>query len=143
MTQHFLLIDDDIDDRELFVEALEKAGSTVSCSVCEDAREALKKLETKTIASPDVIFLDINLPVMSGWECLAWLKKSSQYKDIPVIMYSTSSHKRDREIAQDLGALCFFTKPNDYNQLVHFLKEIVEKVSQNAIMDIANYAAAV
>lgn len=125
------------------MEALAAADKTVSCTVCEDAREAIDKLESKAIAKPDVIFLDINLPVMSGWECLSWLKRHIAYKDVPVIMYSTSSHSRDKEIAHDLGALLFFTKPNEYSLLVHFLKEIAVNVERNTVRDIANYTAAV
>jgi len=125
MVKRFLLIDDDNDDRELFSEALASVNPVIKCDLAADAAEALNKLETKEIDAPDVIFLDINLPVMTGWQFLTSLKSLEAYKDIPVIMYSTSSNQRDKDIAKDLGALCFITKPNAFKQLQHTLDVIV------------------
>ena len=125
MVTRFLLIDDDNDDRELFSEALASVNPVIKCDLAADAEEALHKLETKVIDAPDVIFLDINLPVMTGWQFLTSLKSQEAYKDIPVIMYSTSSNQRDRDIAKDLGALCFITKPSAFKKLQHTLDIIV------------------
>src|SRR6187402_2606042 len=107
MVKRFLLVDDDNDDRELFSEALATVNPVIICDLAADAEEALNKLHSKDIDAPDMIFLDINLPIMTGWQFLTNLKSQEQYKDIPVIMYSTSSNQRDKDIAKDLGALCF------------------------------------
>src|SRR5207302_9453827 len=105
MVKRFLLVDDDTDDRELFSEALVSVDPVIICDLAADAEEALKKLDKKE-GPPDLIFLDINLPVMTGWQFLSNLKSTEAYKDIPVIMYSTSNNQRDKDIAKDLGALC-------------------------------------
>ena len=123
--KQFLLVDDDKDDRELFCEALEDVSKEISCHTAAGANEALALLATLHPGKPDVIFLDINMPLVSGWECLTLLKKNEQYKDIPVIIYSTSSHSRDIEIAHDLGAHRFITKPHDYKLLINVLTEVV------------------
>lgn len=123
--KNFLVIDDDGDDRELFSEALASVDPEIGCYFAEDAEEALKKLDDGEFDGPHVVFLDINLPGMSGWQCLTELKKHDKHRHIPVIMYSTSSHQRDREIAGDLGAVCFVTKPSDFKKLREILKEIV------------------
>ena len=68
---------------------------------------------------------------MSGWELLTKIKRSPQYKHIPIIMYSTSSHKRDKEIAVDLGAVGLITKPNDYKILKDVLAMIVGNLDSN------------
>jgi len=125
MVKRFLLIDDDIDDRELFSEALASVNPSIICDLATDAEEALRKLRSKEIDTPDMIFLDINLPVMTGWQFLTSLKSQDAYKDIPVIMYSTSSNQRDKDIAKNLGALCFITKPNAFKTLQHTLNVIV------------------
>jgi CheY-like chemotaxis protein len=125
MVKRFLLIDDDNDDRELFSEALASVSPVIVCDLAADAEEALNKLISKEIDVPDMIFLDINLPVMTGWQFLTSLKKQEDYKDIPVIMYSTSSNQRDKEIAKDLGALCFITKPSAFKKLQTTLDIIV------------------
>jgi CheY-like chemotaxis protein len=121
----FFLIDDDSDDRELFSEALAAVGPGFFFSYAEDAEEGLKILKDTTKAIPDVIFLDINLPLMSGWQCLTQLKRDVSLRDIPVIMYSTSTHQRDKEIAKDLGAVCLISKPHDYQDMIKLLQVIV------------------
>jgi CheY-like chemotaxis protein len=125
MVKRFLLIDDDVDDRELFYEALASVSPAIQCDLAGDAEEALSKLGSKETDAPDMIFLDINLPVTTGWQFLKSLKDQDAYKDIPVIMYSTSNNQRDRAIAKDLGALCFVTKPSAFKKLQHTLDIIV------------------
>ena len=125
MVKRFLLVDDDNDDRELFSEALATVNPVIICDLAADAEEALNKLHSNDIDAPDMIFLDINLPVMTGWQFLTNLKSQEQYKDIPVIMYSTSSNQRDKDIAKDLGALCFITKPSAFKKLQNTLDIIV------------------
>jgi PleD family two-component response regulator len=129
MENIFLLIDDDADDSELFREALQEADATMCLHCAENGEEALKLLEA--IEKPVIIFLDINMPRMNGWECLKRLKNSTKYKDIPVIMYSTSSHQREIDIAIDLGALSFFTKPHSYRELKIMLNGVIEKMKAN------------
>jgi CheY-like chemotaxis protein len=105
MAKRFLLIDDDFDDSELFLEALSKVDPASICDCFPQGRLALSRLSAQEIDMPDMIFLDINLPVMSGWEILVELKRQETFKEIPVIMYSTSSNQRDKDIAKDLMLL--------------------------------------
>jgi CheY-like chemotaxis protein len=119
-----LLADDDSDDTEMFCEALTSIDSTILCHTAVDGREALKILNDLE-ALPHIIFLDVNMPIMTGWQCLKILKVDERYKKIPVIIISTSAHQREIDIARDLGALCYFSKPNDFNQLKEVLQEII------------------
>lgn len=120
-----LLIDDDKDDRELFSEAVASIDKRIICICCEKAEDAIRILEKKELKIPEVIFLDINLPEMSGWQCLTYLKSSPALKQIPVIMYSTSSHLRDKQIAKDLGAARFITKPDNFLNLKSTLNSLL------------------
>ena len=134
----FLLADDDSDDTEMFCEALASIDSTNVCHCATNGREALKKLNELT-EMPHLIFLDINMPVMNGWQCLKTLKDDERFKQIPVLIISTSSHKRDIDIAADLGAKCYFTKPNDFNELTQVLKVIVANLGtslMSALQDV-------
>lgn len=88
--QNVLLIDDDEEDIEIFTAAVKEAAGNVQCVVSQDATEALARLESKTL-SPDVIFLDLNMPIMSGQRFLQEIKARSALKEIPVIIFSTSS----------------------------------------------------
>ena len=126
MNKKFLVIDDDMDDRELFCEALASIDPDIHCEQAVDGKEALTRLSSKE--QPDMIFLDINMPIMDGWQFLTHLKKQDGHKDIPVIVYSTSSTLKDKRIASDLGALCFITKPHAYSRLQNILGVIVMHV---------------
>jgi len=118
-----LLADDDSDDTEMFREALSEINSTSSSISAINGRELLKVLHELPTA-PQLIFLDVNMPVMNGWECLTYLKESETYKNIPVIMISTSSHRGEIDKAIMLGALCYFVKPHDFNDLTRLLQVI-------------------
>ena len=120
----FLLADDDSDDKTLFCEALSEIDPSIVCHTASDGKEALAILSEKQIKKPNIIFLDINMPVMDGWQCLGKLKEHTDHKDIPVIMYSTSSYQRDIDLALESGAFCFFTKPSDYRELRSILRLI-------------------
>jgi DNA-binding response OmpR family regulator len=137
MGRKILLIDDDTDDRTFFCEALEEVAPEVVCHSSIDGRKALAMLNNKEIEIPDLIFLDINMPVLNGWECLSMLKEHELYKSVPVIMYSTSSHAEDVKKARHLGALCFFTKPADFRILKKSLKIVVESLNNNSLLSIS------
>ncbi|HSB94561.1 MAG TPA: response regulator [Flavitalea sp.] len=119
----FILADDDADDTEMFCEALTIIDSSIICHCAVDGRDAISLVD-KLPVRPDLIFLDVNMPVMNGWECLQLLKGDERLQHIPVIIISTSSHKREVEIAGSLGALCYLTKPNDFNELTELLQLI-------------------
>lgn len=140
MKKIFLLVDDDSDDKELFCEALESIDPSIECYCAAHGKEALSVLKEKPSSErPHLIFLDINMPEMNGWQCLVELKKEEDYKEIPVLMYSTSSHPRDVNIALDLGALCFFTKPGDFKELKSMLEVVANHVHQNLLEAISQF----
>jgi CheY-like chemotaxis protein len=99
-----------------------------------DGPEALTLLEEGYI--PSIIFLDINMPGMNGWQCLTKLKANEQFKAIPVVMYSTSSYQHEIEKAFQLGALAFFTKPNHYSLLKKNIKVVLDALSSGQLQSI-------
>jgi len=119
-----LLADDDSDDVEMFCEALANIDSSIICHSVINGKELLKKLDALETV-PQLIFLDLNMPIMNGWDCLNQLKEDERYMAIPVIMISTSSHQREMDRAAKMGALCYFVKPSNYNELTHVLQVIV------------------
>jgi CheY-like chemotaxis protein len=127
----FLLADDDRDDAELFGEAVASLHVPIEFQHVEDGRAGravFDFLSDSANRNPDLIFLDLNMPQVSGWQCLAKLKNDIYFQKIPVIMYSTSSHPRDKEIALDLGALGFITKPSDFKLLQKILGNIASNL---------------
>jgi CheY-like chemotaxis protein len=126
MAIEFLLVDDDTDDSDLIFEVLKEVDSDVKYTYAMEGPEALTMLEKGY--TPHIIFLDINMPGMNGWQCLTKLKSSDRSKDVPVIMYSTSSYPHEIEKAFQLGALAFFTKPNHYSLLKKNIQIVLEAV---------------
>jgi len=120
-----LLIDDDRDDAELFKEALFEINSSIVFEHYEDSKAGLKLLLEKQTDLPDLIFLDINMPIVSGWQCLTEFKKTEHLKHIPVILFTTSSQTKEKEIADEMGAEGFITKPNEYKALKELLSSVV------------------
>jgi CheY-like chemotaxis protein len=130
MTKTFLLADDDPDDVALFREALSIVDPSIIFYFAQDGKAALDKLSDKNLEEPDIIFLDINMPVMNGWECLAKIKLNESYSYIPVVIYSTASYRREIEKAFDMGAFCFFTKPTDFKDLITNLRAISDNLDK-------------
>lgn len=138
INKRFLVIDDDSDDRELFSEALASVDPAIVCDQATDGAEALKRLTLSENDKPDIVFLDINMPVMNGWQFLTKLKSEDQYKHIPVIVYTTSSNAKDKLIADNLGALCFITKPHAFGRLKNMLGIVVTHVNNRNFARICN-----
>ena len=130
----FLIVDDDADDANLFCEALSRIGPAMRCFIVENGSEVFDFLSRHGSGRPDVIFLDINMPIMNGWDCLKRLKNDPDLSNIPAIMYSTSSAKKDIDLAYSLGASLFLTKPEDFRELCKIL-EIVATNPQESLSE--------
>ena len=107
------LIDDDSDDREIFNIALTDFDNSAACITAESGIEAIRRLQTDNNFLPDYIFLDLNMPLMSGTETLIEMKKINRINSIPVIIYTTSSYEKDIAEARRLGASHYFLKPSN------------------------------
>jgi CheY-like chemotaxis protein len=128
MKKVVLLADDDRDDAEIFHEALEQVESSTQFFRVEDGSEVFAFLNNEDNPLPDVIFLDLNMPIMNGWQCLSMLRNKKEFGSIPVIIYTTSSNPRDLELAKDLKADGLITKPSDPNVLTRILTLIIQSV---------------
>ncbi len=119
-----VLIDDDEDDRVIFHEALHALRFAVECFYAPDGISVLNKLQEDTSSPPDYIFVDLNMPAMSGKEFLTTIKRLPAYKQIPVIILTTSHNPQDREETKQLGAFYFIIKPPTVEELSRYLEFI-------------------
>jgi CheY-like chemotaxis protein len=118
-----LAVDDDSEDFEFFFEAVKKIDNSIIVLKASNGQEALDLLENHVLM-PDYIFLDINMPMMDGKTCLHEIKKNGKLKDIPVIMYSTTSNNHEITHYKTLGAN-FLVKPHQFSKLVKSLAIIL------------------
>lgn len=125
--QTILLVDDDTEDQEIFLEALREVDPLIHCSFAKDGEQALKLLDGDTLVKPDILFIDMNMPKLNGKQVLSQLKKSEDLKDIPVVMYSTFFGPRDIDEIHSLGAVHCMVKATRFNDLCDALKLILSK----------------
>lgn len=111
-----LLVDDDEDDQLIFTDAIAELTSDLECLVASNGYEALTRLK-EVEEAPSVIFLDLNMPIMNGFEFLDMLRCMHQLKDIPVVVFTTSNDPIDQERSKQYGVKKFFTKTADFSSL--------------------------
>lgn len=122
--QLLFLVDDDIDDHEIFKSALAKVDEDLALLTATNGYEALNVLSTASTL-PDYIFVDLNMPRMGGIQFLKEIKQTDSLKDIPVIIYSTSSNPSDIAKTKQLGAISFVTKPSRFADLCNLLQSLI------------------
>lgn len=128
---NILLADDDIDDRNFFKDALKALPLTTSLSTVNDGDELMNYLLANTEQLPHVLFLDINMPAKNGFECLEEIKQNKKLKDIPVVMFSTSSEQDKIKILFKTGADLYIHKPSNFAQLVQVIHHALPMAAEN------------
>ena len=120
------LAEDDEDDRWLFEQALADLKIKTELSMFKNGKEMMDYLKKADTIKPHIVFLDLNMPIKNGMECLKEMKEDENLKKIPVAIYSTSSSEKDIENTFISGANVYINKPNNFSAL----KKVVEKVLQ-------------
>jgi CheY-like chemotaxis protein len=119
-----LLADDDSDDRELFVEAMNEIDPAISVVTVEDGDKLMSELGN-SVAPPDLIFLDVNMPRKNGKECLYEIRQIPGMQHVPIIIYSTSLSQRDIDDGWEKGASGFMKKPDSYSKLKEVFRQVM------------------
>jgi CheY-like chemotaxis protein len=119
-----LLIDDDHDDEEIFGLALQRLPEPVDYKFVDGADRAIELLRAGDWL-PDYIFLDLNMPRISGTECLAMIKSMPALAHIPVIICSTSTNPLYEETVKELNANHYLVKPTQISQLAEILSDLM------------------
>jgi CheY-like chemotaxis protein len=127
---HVFIADDDIDDIDFFKDALADIGKEIKVTVATDGSELMEFLQ---ILTPDIIFLDINMPCMNGLDCLSEIRKIDAYNRIPVVIYSTSISPEHIEKSYELGASMYFEKPVKFETIKKRLTQILSHTSDDLL----------
>jgi CheY-like chemotaxis protein len=117
---HILLVDDDSSDRELCIEGLNRTDIPYTIAEASNGEEVFVYLD-QGLSIPDVIILDLNMPIKDGRETLMELKSKKEYRHIPVVIMSTSKAPSDVSNAYDTGANMYLVKPHAFKDLIEML----------------------
>lgn len=123
-----LLAEDNIDNREMLTRRLEKKGFVVICAV--DGKEAT---ERAVDSAPDMILMDVSMPILSGIEATLWIREYTTDKEIPIIALTAHAMDGDRQKCIEAGCNDFATKPVDFKLLM----SLIEKHSRPAAQSIS------
>ena len=119
------LADDDIDDREFFQDALSEVSTDSELIIAEDGVLLMEALKSMVPPPPHLIFLDLNMPRKNGYECLSDIRNSDKYKDIPVVIFSTTDNPDVIAKTQSLGANLYLRKPTSFDLLKRMINHVL------------------
>jgi len=119
-----LYAEDDFDDFESIKEALEQLSDHQVLLHAKNGAEAVSFIENAAVL-PSLIVIDLNMPVMDGKELLQWLKERNAYRNIPIMIFTTSSREEDIKLCQKHGCT-FFRKPTLYRDLLHVAQTMLQ-----------------
>lgn len=122
--RYILLVDDDPDEHLLFQDALKELKHAPMLSYARDGQQLMQRLSADDAELPAIIFLDLNMPRMNGFECLQEIRKSPRLNSIPVVIFSTTSQNQAIDKVYEQGANYYIRKPNTFA----LLKEVIERM---------------
>jgi CheY-like chemotaxis protein len=125
-TLNIALADDDDDDRKLFKEAMDEIKIKTKLSLFNNGKELMDYLILPNVILPEIVFLDLNMPIKNGMQCLSEIRNHPKRRDLLVAIYSTSSSETDIEDTFVNGANIYINKPNSFGEL----KQAIERVLQ-------------
>lgn len=128
-----LLADDDVDDRYFFELSLSKIAIPTTLTTVTNGVELMELLLTSDEDLPDVIFLDLNMPMKSGFECLSEIMEHEKFKYLPIIVYSTSMDQPVVDTLYDNGAFHFIRKPGEYSKLKDLISQGISNLANRNV----------
>jgi len=130
--------DDDPDDLDFFQEVIGSLENTIQLFTQNSGKILLNILENPPL-SPDILFLDLNMPGITGFDVLQKIRNSSDFKDLPIVIFSTSNDEKTIEKSFELGASFYITKPNDFVSLKKSIEYTININWENFIPNRDNF----
>lgn len=125
---HIVLADDDPDDCFIFSQVANELDAKIKITCLTDCESLLEFLNSSP--APDIVFLDLNMPILSGQECLKKIKERIDWKDLPIVIYSTASRQEIIDECYKLGANLYIVKPSNTNKLKETIAWIISKFAK-------------
>ena len=125
-----LQVDDASDEVVLLEYAIRRSGLPVECFSALGGAEAMCHLDSASTELPDTILLDVEMPEISGFDVLDYIRQNRSFSHIPVVMFSSSSDERDVFRARKMGATAYVLKPTCLDATVEFVAALYESWSR-------------
>jgi len=126
-TPNIFLAEDDEDDAMLFSEALSEVSHNARLTRASNGQALLDLLDAENIRMPDFLFMDLNMPLRNGFECLADIRRRQEkFSGLKVVVLTTSDQADSIERVYGLGASRYVVKPNSFSGLKSVLAKVLE-----------------
>ncbi len=123
----YILADDDEDDRLLFSDAFKEIAPEYELMVLNDGQFLMEYLLEKPNLLPKVIFVDLNMPRKDGFQCISEIKSNPAWKEMQVVVFSTSAQEQSIQRARLLGADNYMQKPSTYQELKNLVYQVINR----------------
>ncbi len=123
MSRVILLAEDDEDNRDLVSFVLMRSKMDVEIVIAENGKEAVRLSKER---KPNLILMDMQMPVMDGWTAVPLIKADSQTKDIPVIAFTAQAKPEDKARTREIGCVEHYTKPMDPEELLAMIQKYLQ-----------------
>jgi CheY-like chemotaxis protein len=133
-----LLADDDEDDCYFFKQALQGFPMPVNLTAVNNGEQLMENLNDSKIELPQILFLDLNMPKKNGFECLLEIKENKKFKQIPVVIFSTSFEQEVVKLLYDNGAQYYIRKPAEIKSYKSIIKHAITLITNNQSADTNN-----
>lgn len=129
-----LLADDDKDDCLMFKDALDELSLAFMLTVVHNGQQLMDLLNKEGLKLPDILFLDLNMPRKTGFECLTEIKKNKRLSSLPVIIISTSFEQDIIQLLYKTGAQHYIRKPNDFSALRTVIAHAIKSTTKRNLV---------
>ena len=123
--RRILIVDDEASIR--LICRINLAASGWTCDEAHNGKEAVERIRSKR---PDVVLLDVMMPIRDGWMVAEDIADDPNLRDVPIVFITALAEQRDRERAYSLGAVGYLTKPLDPVGLSAAIEEILRRIEQ-------------
>ena len=123
---NIILTDDDTDEFELFKDAFDNLKVECKLNYFHNGKELIDYMNTPDMEIPDILFLDLNMPIMTGMECLREIRADKRFKNLPIAIYSTSSSEKDQLETFTNGANIYIKKPDNFDEMKRILGHVMK-----------------
>jgi CheY-like chemotaxis protein len=123
--QHLVIVDDDLEDHFILEEYFKIFGMESSVKFLQNGQDAIDYLQevSDNSALPKLIVLDLNMPILNGTQTLLQIKRNLRYKNIPIIILSTSENENEKRKCLSFGAVEYLVKPTTYDDGLTMVKK--------------------